>query len=68
MLSQREKEVLKQVSQGLSNQEIAEKLRLSPRTVQAHLEHIFNKLRVGSRTEAVVYALKEGWFSLEEIT
>jgi DNA-binding NarL/FixJ family response regulator len=66
-LSGREMEVLKLASQGLSNQEIADKLCLSLRTVQAHLGHIFNKLRVSSRTEAVVRALKEGWITLKDI-
>jgi len=66
-LSEREMEVLKLASQGLSNQEIADKLCLSLRTVQAHLGHIFNKLRVSSRTEAVVRALKEGWITLKDI-
>jgi DNA-binding NarL/FixJ family response regulator len=66
-LSEREMEVLKLASRGLSNQEIADELYLSLRTVQAHLGHIFNKLRVSSRTEAVVRALKEGWVTLEDI-
>ncbi|OGO21546.1 MAG: DNA-binding response regulator, partial [Chloroflexi bacterium RBG_16_50_9] len=64
-LSQREMEVLKLASRGMSNQDIANELYLSLRTVQAHLGHIFNKLRVGSRTEAVVRALKEGWITLD---
>lgn len=67
VLSEREMEVLKLASRGLSNQEIADQLYLSLRTVQAHLGHIFNKLRVSSRTEAVVRALKEGWVTLEDI-
>ena len=66
-LSEREMEVLKLASRGLSNQEIADELYLSLRTVQAHLGHIFNKLRVSSRTEAVVRALKEGWVTLADI-
>lgn len=67
VLSKRETEVLRLATQGLNNQEIADKLYLSLRTVQAHLGHIFNKLQVSSRTEAVVKALKEGWISLEDI-
>jgi NarL family two-component system response regulator LiaR len=67
LLSEREIEVLKLATRGLSNQQIAEKLYLSLRTVQAHLGHIFNKLNVSSRTEAVVRALKEGWVTLEDI-
>ena len=67
VLSKRETEVLRLATQGLSNQEIANELCLSLRTVQAHLGHIFNKLQVSSRTEAVVRALKEGWVTLEDI-
>ncbi len=67
VLSEREMDVLKLATRGLSNQEIARELCLSLRTVQAHLGHIFNKLGVSSRTEAVVRALKEGWVNLEDI-
>ena len=67
VLSDREMEVLKLAAKGLSNQDIAEKLCLSIRTVQGHLGHIFNKLQVGSRTEAVVRALKEGWVILDDV-
>jgi len=67
VLSEREMEVLKLAAKGLSNQDIANDLCLSLRTVQAHLGHIFNKLQVSSRTEAVVRALKEGWVTLEDI-
>jgi DNA-binding NarL/FixJ family response regulator len=67
MLSDREMEVLKLAAKGFSNQDIAEKLCLSIRTVQGHLGHIFNKLQVGSRTEAVVRALKEGWVTLDDV-
>jgi len=67
MLSERELEVLRLATRGLSNQEIADELCLSLRTVQAHLGHIFSKLQVSSRTEAVVHALKQGWVTLEDI-
>jgi len=67
ILSDREIEVLKLATRGLSNQEIADELCLSLRTVQAHIGHIFNKLQVSSRTEAVVRALKEGWVTLKDI-
>jgi len=67
VLSERELEVLRLATRGLSNQDIANELSLSLRTVQAHLGHIFNKLQVSSRTEAVVCALKEGWITLEDI-
>jgi len=67
VLSQREMEVLKLAARGLSNQDIAEELCLSMRTIQGHLGHIFNKLQVSSRTEAVIRALKEGWVTLDDI-
>jgi len=67
VLSDREKEILRLATKGLSNADIAKELYLSIRTVQGHLGHIFNKLQVGSRTEAVVRALKEGWVTLDDI-
>jgi DNA-binding NarL/FixJ family response regulator len=67
MLSEREIQVLRLATRGLSNQNIADELCLSLRTIQAHLGHIFNKLQVSSRTEAVVRALKEGWITLDDI-
>jgi DNA-binding NarL/FixJ family response regulator len=66
-LSERELEILRLAACGMSNRDIADKLVLSARTVQAHLANIFDKLTVGSRTEAVVHALKRGWFSLEDL-
>ena len=53
-LSGREREVLNLLTRGLSNKEIGAKLDLSPLTVRNHLAHVFGKLRVRSRTEAVV--------------
>jgi NarL family two-component system response regulator LiaR len=67
VLSDREKEILRLATKGLSNADIAKELYLSVRTVQGHLGHIFNKLQVGSRTEAVVRALKEGWVTLDDV-
>jgi NarL family two-component system response regulator LiaR len=67
VLSDREQEIMRLATQGLTNAEIAKELCLSIRTVQGHLGHIFNKLQVGSRTEAVVRALKEGWVMLDDI-
>jgi NarL family two-component system response regulator LiaR len=68
LLTEREMDVLKMVTKGLSNKDIAEGLCLSVRTVQGHLANIFNKLRVSSRTEAVVHALKEGWVTLDDVS
>jgi NarL family two-component system response regulator LiaR len=67
-LTDREMEVLKLAARGLSNKDIAQELSLSPRTIQAHLGNIFSKLMVGSRTEAVLYCLKKGWLSLEDLS
>ena len=67
LLTDREMEVLKLVTKGLSNKDIADELSLSIRTVQGHLANIFNKLLVSSRTEAVVRALKEGWVALDDV-
>ncbi len=66
-LSKREMEVLKLAAKGLRNKEIAEELVLSVRTVQGHLSNIFGKMQVGSRTEAVIKALRKGWLGLEDI-
>ena len=68
ILSERELEVLKLAAKGLSNREIAKKLFLSVRTVQAHLGNVFNKLDIGSRTEAILYGLKKGWFSIDDLS
>lgn len=62
-LSPREMEVLQRLSAGLSNKEIAQALSISPRTVEFHLNNLYGKLGVSSRTEAVVYALQQGWVS-----
>ncbi len=66
-LSDREMEILKLAARGMSNQDIATSLFLSRRTVQAHLANIFRKMDVGSRTEAVLQALKNCWLGLEDL-
>jgi DNA-binding NarL/FixJ family response regulator len=66
-LQRRELEVLKLAAKGMSNKEIAGKLVISERTVQTHLVNIFRKLEVGSRTEAVLHALKEGWLTMDDL-
>jgi DNA-binding NarL/FixJ family response regulator len=67
LLSERELEVLKLAAKGMSNRDIAEQLFISVRTVQTHLANIFNKLDVGSRTEAILCGLRRGWFTLEDL-
>ncbi len=67
-LTGRELDIIKLAARGLTNKDIAEKLHLSYRTVEGHMRGIFNKLGIGSRTEAVLYGLKNGWFTLEDLT
>ena len=60
-LHEREVQVLTLASEGKSNKEIGRELNISHHTVASHLVHIFAKLEVGSRTEAITYALSKGW-------
>jgi DNA-binding NarL/FixJ family response regulator len=60
-LSEREREVLLLAARGASNKLIAHELRLSVRTVHAHMRSIFGKLGVASRTEAVMLGVRQGW-------
>ncbi len=66
-LSNRELDIIKLAAKGLTNKEIADKLHLSYRTIEGHMRDVFNKLGVGSRTEAVLFGLRKGWFTLEEL-
>ena len=66
-LTERELDVLRLAGRGLSNREIAHRLHLSPRTIQAHMANIFGKLQVSSRTEAVMTGLRRGLLSLSDI-
>jgi DNA-binding NarL/FixJ family response regulator len=65
-LTDRELEVLRAAAQGLTNYDIAQQLTVSVRTVEAHLTHVYNKLGVSSRTEAVVHAMRQGWIPPED--
>lgn len=65
-LSEREFEVLRLAARGLPNKEIARRMGLSIRTVHSHLANIFMKMQVGSRTEAVLLALRQGMISLQD--
>jgi DNA-binding NarL/FixJ family response regulator len=59
-LTEREREVLALVAQGLSNQEIADSLVISERTARTHVSNILGKLGVASRTQAALLAIREG--------
>jgi DNA-binding NarL/FixJ family response regulator len=63
LLTDREIEVLELVSRGLTNRDVARQLVVSEKTVEHHLEHIFDKLDVTSRTAACVYAVQNGLVS-----
>ena len=65
-LTQREVEILKYVAEGLTNQKIADKLVVSERTVRAHVSNVLAKLHLANRTQAAVYALREGIASLDD--
>lgn len=67
LLTQRERDILRLAACGMSNANIAAQLSVSMRTVQAHLTQIFNKLGVGSRTEAVIVGLRRGMLRLEDL-
>ena len=66
LLSDREFDVLRLAARGLPNKEIARRMGLSIRTVHSHLANIFTKMQVGSRTEAVLLALRQGMISLQD--
>lgn len=65
-LSGREMEILKLITRGLSNKEIAKALGISRQTVKNHMTSILRKLAVNDRTQAAVYALRRGWIRLQD--
>src|SRR5438874_13030578 len=66
LISEREFDVLLLAARGLPNKEIAARMGLSIRTVHSHLANIFMKMQVGSRTEAILLALRQGLISLQD--
>jgi DNA-binding NarL/FixJ family response regulator len=66
LVSERELEVLQLAARGAGNKSIANELGVSIRTVHAHMRHIFNKLGVASRTEAVMRGVREGWLKVRD--
>jgi DNA-binding CsgD family transcriptional regulator/N-acetylneuraminic acid mutarotase len=66
-LSEREHEILRLVATGASNKQIAQQLVISPNTVKVHLRNIFSKIGAASRTEAALYAMREGLVQIEVV-
>jgi len=66
-LSERELEVLRLLAQGKSNREIADQLVITELTVRTHVSNILGKLHLASRTQAALWALKEGLASLDDV-
>lgn len=64
-ISEREREILRLVAMGATNQQIAHQLNISINTVKVHLRNIFSKINVASRTEATVYAIQQGLVQLD---
>ena len=65
-LSGREMEILTCITRGKSNKEIAQQLGISRQTVKNHMTSILRKLSVEDRTQAALYALRQGWIRLED--
>ena len=66
-LTARELDILRLVAQGQSNKQIADTLVIAEETVHTHISNILSKLHLASRTQAALYALKEGLVSLSDI-
>jgi two-component system, NarL family, response regulator LiaR len=66
-LSEREKEVLAQLAHGRTNREISQALHVGEETVKTHVGNILSKLQLNHRTQAVIYALKQGLVSLDDV-
>jgi NarL family two-component system response regulator LiaR len=66
-LTERELDVLRLVAEGRSNKEIAERLVITEMTVRTHVSNILGKLHLASRTQAALYALREGIASLDNV-
>ena len=64
-LTDREVDVLKLIAQGLSNMDIAAELSISERTVRTHITHILDKLHLANRTQAALYAMREGFVNAQ---
>ena len=66
-LSPREVQILDNIAQGMTNKEVAYALAISEQTVKNHMSSILRKLSVNDRTQAVVYAIRQGWIKGPEL-
>ncbi len=66
-LTEREVAVLKLIARGLTNQEIANRLTITERTVRFHVSNILSKLHLANRIQVALYALQEGLSSLDDV-
>jgi DNA-binding NarL/FixJ family response regulator len=66
-LSPREVEILDNIAQGMTNKQVAYALSISEQTVKNHMSSILRKLAVNDRTQAVVYAMRQGWIKMPEV-
>jgi len=66
-LTERELEVIKALAQGMSDRQIARSLGISEKTVRNHTSNIYRKLHIFDRTQAVIYAVREGVIDVEEL-
>ena len=67
VLSNRETDVLRQLARGLTNDEISDVLHISEATVRTHVSHILSKLGLTNRTQAALYALRQGLASIDDM-
>jgi DNA-binding NarL/FixJ family response regulator len=67
-LTEREVEVLRLLTRGLSNKDIAQRLVISPKTVGNHIEHIYSKINASTRAAAGLFAMQHGLLPEEELT
>jgi NarL family two-component system response regulator LiaR len=66
-LTERELEVIRALAQGMSDRQIAQTLGISEKTVRNHTSNIYRKLHIFDRTQAVIYAIREGVIDVEEL-
>jgi DNA-binding NarL/FixJ family response regulator len=66
-LTERELEVIRALAQGMSDRQIAQSLSISEKTVRNHTSNIYRKLHIFDRTQAVIYAIREGVIDVEEL-